>query len=85
MITFVPHNRITPGLYYIRTDTPAKYTVGEVTVDQRNGNLIVFLIGDGIPFQLEDMKLDQFIRPVQKPFGGLYFYEEKEQEDPGPQ
>lgn len=70
-MTHVPHDRLTPGLWYIRTLYEPYYTVVSITpfvIGPDAGKLGVWMIDQEGNSWPEDFAPDQFIRPVPQPF-----------------
>jgi hypothetical protein len=64
-------DKITPGLWYLKTDFEPGYTVVSVLPDAfRDNHLTVFLIGEDDSRELADFGPDQFIAPVPAPGAG---------------
>lgn len=65
--TFVPHDKLTPGYWYLRTDYRPGYTIVSLTpfaIGPDEGKLGVWLFDQEGNHWPEDFAHDQFIAPV---------------------
>ena len=67
---YVPHDQLTPGYWYLRTQYEPFYTVVKIMTliyGDCEGKLSVWLIADDECTMLESFDADQFIGPVPAP------------------
>lgn len=70
MPVYVPHDQLTPGLWYLRTGHSPGYTVVSLTryaIGPDEGRIGVWMIDEEGSHWPEDFAYDQFIGPVPAP------------------
>lgn len=71
MTTFTPHDQLTPGLWYLRTDAAPGWTVVSITpfaIGPHEGELGVWMIDQEGNNWVGDFGPEQFIGPVPSPW-----------------